>query len=422
MDACILSIGNELTLGQTVDTNTAWLSRRLAELGIRVRLHVTVSDECEAIRRELERACEWADVVLATGGLGPTADDLTRDALAALMGVGLVRHEASVEQIRAFFADRGRTMPEANIVQAMIPAGCEPMVNTCGTAPGIRGQWKRARIFVMPGVPREMQMMYDRDVLPALAPLAGEGVILATTLYCHGAGESDIGERIRDLMARDRNPTVGTTAKQTIIGVRIHAQGRTREEAERLLDGDRAEVRRRLGTLVFGENDDRLATPVAALLLERGLTVSTAESCTGGLLAGRLTDIPGSSGYFLQGVVTYSNAAKTDRLGVPPELIARHGAVSREVAEAMALGCRRMSGSDLAVSVTGIAGPGGGTPDKPVGLVYIGLADAEGCVVSEHRMGSDLAREEIRDRTCKAALNRLRLKLLESATSRAATS
>jgi nicotinamide-nucleotide amidase len=415
MDAAVLSIGNELTLGQTVDTNSAWLSRRLAEIGIRVRLHATVADEIEPIRLELERACALADVVLVSGGLGPTADDLTRDALAALMGVTLERREEYVEQIRAFFNARGRVMPESNVVQAMFPVGSAPITNTCGTAPGIRARWGKALIFIMPGVPREMQVMYDRDVLPALAPLAGEGVILASTIYCYGAGESDIGERIRDLMARDRNPTVGTTAQQTVIGVRIHAHGRTRAEAQALLDRDRAEVRERLGVLVFGENDDRLATAVGALLTQHGHTISTAESCTGGLLAGRLTDIPGSSAYFLQGVVTYSNAAKAALLGVPAELIAGHGAVSKEVAEAMATGCRRMSGSDNAVSITGIAGPDGGTPEKPVGLVYIGLADADGCDVTEHRLGEALTRDEVRDRTTKVALNRLRLRLIKLA-------
>lgn len=412
MDAAILSIGTELALGQTVNTNSAWLSRRLAELGICAKLHVTVPDELEPIRQELERACKLAEVVLVTGGLGPTADDLTRDALAALMGVGLERREEYVEQIRAFFASRGRSMHETNIVQAMFPVGSEPIENTCGTAPGIRAKWKDTLIFIMPGVPREMHVMYDRDVLPALAPLAGEGVILTRTLYCYGAGESDIGERIRDLMTRGRNPSVGTTAQQTVIGVRIYAHGRSRPEAQALLDADREEVRRRLGSLVFGEEDDRLSAAVAGLLFERRKTVAVAESCTGGLLAKQLTDIPGSSNYFLQGVVTYSNAAKTDLLGVPPDLINRHGAVSREVAEVMASGCRQRAGSDYALSITGIAGPGGGSAEKPVGLVYIGLADAGGCQVWEHRMGECLTRDEVRDRTCKAALNRLRLRLM----------
>ena len=415
MNAQLISTGAELVIGQTVDTNSAWLSRRLAELGIRVKLHATVADEIEPIRQQLEQACVWADLVLVSGGLGPTADDLTRDALAALLGVTLARREEYVEQIRAFFTARGRVMPESNVVQAMFPAGSEPITNTCGTAPGIRARLGRAMIFIMPGVPREMQVMYDHDVLPALAPLAGEGVILASTIYCYGAGESDIGERIRDLMARDRNPTVGTTAQQTVIGVRIHAYGRTRAEAQALLDKDRAEVRERLGILVFGENDDRLAAAVGSLLTRHGQTISTAESCTGGLLAGRLTDIPGSSAYFLQGVVTYSNAAKAKMLDVPIDLIAHHGAVSREVAEAMAVSCRHISGTDFAVSITGIAGPDGGTPEKPVGLVYIGLADATGCDVTEHRLGETLTRDEIRDRTTKVALNRVRLRLAKLA-------
>jgi len=411
MQAAILSIGNELTLGQTVDTNAAWLAGRLAEMGVRVRVHATVADEVEPIRMELERACDLAEVVLATGGLGPTADDLTRDALAALMGSELTLREECAAQIRAFFSSRGREMPESNLVQAMLPAGSEPIANTCGTAPGIRAQWKGRMIFVLPGVPREMQVMFDRDVRPVLAPLAGEAVILAATLYTYGLGEAQVGERIRDLMARGRNPTVGTTAQQTVIGVRIHAHGRTRAEARRLLDLDRAEIRGRLGSLIFGEDDDRLSAAVARLLTERKKTVSTAESCTGGLLAKQLTDVPGSSAYFLQGVVAYANQAKSSLLGVPPEMIARHGAVSREVAEALAVGCRRISGSDFALSVTGIAGPGGGTADKPVGLVYVGLADAGVCDVTEHRLGDSLTRDEVRDRSCKAALNRLRLKL-----------
>lgn len=414
MNAAVISIGNELTLGQTVDTNTAWLSRRLAEIGIRVRIHSMVADDLDAIRAELERGCELADLVLVSGGLGPTADDLTRDALAALLGVELCRDEKSVEEIRAFFAARHRDMPESNLVQAMFPAGSVPISNTCGTAPGIRAAWKRAAIFIMPGVPREMKVMYDRDVLPAIAPMAGEGVILATTLYTYGLGESQVGERIVDLMARGRNPTVGTTAQQTVIGVRVHAHGLTAAEARHLLERDCAEIRRRLGLLVFGENNDALSAAVGHLLMEQRKTLSTAESCTGGGLARQLTDVAGSSAYFVQGVVSYANEAKSRLLGVSAEMIGRHGAVSREVAEAMAVGCRQISGSDYSVSITGIAGPTGGSPDKPVGLVFIGLADGSGCDVTEHRLGDSLTREEVRDRSCKQALNRLRLKLLRA--------
>jgi nicotinamide-nucleotide amidase len=265
----------------------------------------------------------------------------------------------------------------------------------------------------MPGVPREMQVMFERDIRPHLLARTRGGVILARTIRCFGAGESDIGDRIRDLMERGRNPTVGTTAQQTIIGVRIHARGASHAEASELLERDAADVCGRLGTLVFGQDDDTIWHAVARLLTDRQRTVATAESCTGGLIARSLTDIAGSSAYFLEGVVTYSNEAKMHRLGVPAEMLARHGAVSPQVAEAMAVNVREQAGADFALSVTGIAGPTGGTPDKPVGLVYIGLADAAGCEVTGHRIGDFLTRDEIRDRTRKIALNRLRLRLME---------
>lgn len=412
MDAIIVSIGNELTLGQTVDTNTPWLAQRLAEIGVHALEHVTVADELEPIRDAIDRACDIADVVLISGGLGPTEDDLTRHALAAAMGVELELHENFIEKIRCFFTDRGLDMPDANLIQARFPAGSQPIENTCGTAPGIRARHKRATVFVMPGVPREMKVMYERDLLDWLQSQTAGAVLLARTIQTYGAGESDVGQRILDLMQRGQNPAVGTTARQAIIGVRVHARGDTQADAHALLEQTADDVRGRLGTLVFGEDDDTLWSAVARLLIERNRTVATAESCTGGLIAKSLTDVPGSSAYFIDGLVTYSDEAKTRLLDVPAELIAQHGAVSHQVAETMAANCRRISNADFAISVTGIAGPTGGTPDKPVGLVYIGLADAAGTKVTEHRFGDFLTREEIRDRTRKAAINHLRLRLL----------
>lgn len=411
MDAILISVGNELTLGQTVDTNNAWLSLRLAEVGVRVLMHVTVADEMAPLERAIRRGCESADVVILTGGLGPTADDLTRHALASVTGSNLELSEHFLSQIREFFARRGHAMPPANAVQAMFPAGSDPIENTCGTAPGIRVRYGRAIIFALPGVPHEMRVMYDRDVLPWLLPRTGGGVILARTIQTFGAGESDVGERLRDLMERSRNPTVGTTACQGVIGVRIHAQASNRIEAEALLGQTAAEIKSRLGLLVYGEDEDTLWSVVVQNLISRGQTLSTAESCTGGLIAKRITDVPGSSACFLEGVITYSNAAKTRLLGVPPDLIATHGAVSAPVARAMAVNARERSGSDFSLSVTGIAGPSGGTPEKPVGLVFIGLASDKHCVVKELRLGSILGREAVRDRACKAALDMLRLKL-----------
>jgi nicotinamide-nucleotide amidase len=414
MDAIIISVGNELTFGQTVDTNSAWLSQRLAEVGVRVVLHSTVADEIDPLQREIQRGCDDADLVLITGGLGPTEDDLTRHALAAVMGVGLELNERLLEQVRAYFTQRRRPMPEANTIQAMFPIGSTPIENTCGTAPGIRARHGRATVFVMPGVPREMRVMYDRDVLPHLQQQTGGAVILARTIQTFGAGESDIGESIRDLMERGRNPTVGTTAQQAVIGVRIHAAGASRSQAEELLETTSAEIRSRLGSLVFGQDEDTLWSVVVRELIARGKTLSTAESCTGGLIAKSITDVPGASACFLEGVVTYANSAKTRLLSVPAELIAAHGAVSRPVAEAMAVNCRKLAGTDFALSVTGVAGPSGGGPEKPVGLVFIGLADPKTCEVQELSLGSFLVREEIRDRARKAALNRLRLHLATS--------
>ena len=413
MKAAILSIGNELTLGQTVDTNAAWLSQRLAEIGIPVDMHITIADELPEMVRELRHAAQVADLVLITGGLGPTDDDLTRFAIAEVMGgVELALRDDFLEQIKCFFGIRGKSMPDANRIQAMFPVGSEPIENTCGTAPGIRARINDTRVFAMPGVPREMHVMYDNCILPELAAEQGDAVILAKTLRCYGMGESDIGLKISDLMTRGRNPTVGTTAQQTVIGIRIHASGANHAAANQLLNQTETEIRNRMGSLVFGVDDETLWSAVGSLLIERRRTVATAESCTGGLIAKSLTDLPGSSAYFLQGVVTYSNEAKSSLLGIPMEFIDKHRPVSPEVAEAMARGCLAHSGANYAISVTGIAGPTGGSAEKPVGLVYIGLADATGCEVTRHQIGDTCTREEIRDRTRKIALNRLRLKLI----------
>ncbi len=412
MNAIIISVGTELTSGQTVDTNSAWLSRKLAEIGIPVLLHITAPDDVEPLARQIEAACTRAELVLITGGLGPTADDLTREALARAMGVELQADPALAERIRKFFDRLCRPMPEANLVQAMLPLGSRPLENTCGTAPGIHAQVGRTSVFVMPGVPREMQVMYEQCVLPLL-PRQGTGaVILHAVLHCFGAGESDIGQRIQDLMRRGRNPLVGTTAKQGIIGIRVQARASTAEQARTLLENELDEIRRRLGRLVFGRDDETLALAVARLLSEKNKTLATAESCTGGLIAKTLTDIPGSSAFYLQGWIAYANEAKTRLLNVPSELIKTYGAVSRPVAEAMATNARQLAETDYAISVTGIAGPTGGTAEKPVGLVFVGLAEPNHCEVSELRLGSHLNREEIRWRTTCYALNLLRLRLM----------
>lgn len=411
MNAQILSIGTELTLGQTVDTNAAWLAQRLAAVGIDCGLHVTVPDDRPAITRAIRTASAEAALVLVSGGLGPTADDLTRDALADAMGVDLRLDANSLNRIEDFFRSRGRTMRESNSGQAMVPIGARPIENTCGTAPGLQARVGDADVYVMPGVPFEMKVMFERSIEPILVARTGGAVIVQRTLHTFGMPESQLGEQIADLMRRDRNPAVGTSAADLVISIRVNAKAETAEAAGRLAETDVAELRRRLGDVVFGEDGQTLADAVAARLIQRRQTVSTAESCTGGLIAKRLTDVPGSSAYFVQGFVTYANEAKRRLLGLASELIETHGAVSPQVAEAMAVNCRRVSGTDYALAATGIAGPSGGSPDKPVGLVFVALADADGVTVKELRLGDNLSRARIRDRTAKIALNLLRLRL-----------
>lgn len=412
MIAEIISIGNELTTGQTVDTNAPWLAARLAEFGVTCTRQHTVADELAAIHHVIATASQRANLVLITGGLGPTPDDLTRLGLAQSMGVELDFHEESYRRIEAYFRLRKRPMHEGNRQQAMIPQGAEVLANERGTAPGMFARHNDSRIYCMPGVPTEMTWMFDTYVVPMLQETAGEGVILRSIMRTFGMSESEVGEKLADLMRRDRNPTIGTSAADLIISIRILASGQTRVEAEALMSDEIQEIRERLGQVVYGEGDDTLATAVGKRLIEAKQTVATAESCTGGLIAKRLTDIPGSSAYLKQGFVTYANEAKISLLGVSEDDIHEQGAVSETVALQMAANCRERSGTDYAIGVTGIAGPGGGTKEKPVGLVFVALASPDGeTKVKEFRFGDNLSRKQIRDRTAKAALNWLRRKI-----------
>jgi nicotinamide-nucleotide amidase len=414
MKAVIISVGTELTLGHVLDTNSAWLAGRLTELGITISAHITLPDDEGAAVEALESAARSAGLVLVTGGLGPTDDDVTRQVLARVMGVELVEDAECWARIQAYFSQRSYRMTPSNRRQALVPAGARPIGNTCGTAPGLSSQVHRAKVYCQTGVPSEMEAMFRRDVEPELRARSGGRAIVSRTLLTFGKGESAVGEMLADLMVPGRNPALGTLAENAVIGVRVLARGNSPAKARELLEADVAEIRARLGDLVFGEGSDTLAGAVGRLLAERGGTLSVAESCTGGLLAKLVTDIPGSSAYFLGGMVTYANRAKVEMLDVPAGLIDRYGAVSAETAEAMADGCRRRSGSDYALSTTGVAGPTGGTPQKPVGLVYIGLADAGGTEVRELKWGQARTRDEVRVRTCWSALNLLRKRLLRN--------
>jgi len=410
MQAFILSVGDEVVTGQIADTNAAWLSQRLLGLGVVVLGHAAVRDVEAEIIAAVRRAAERSDLVLMTGGLGPTHDDLTREAVAAAAGTPLINDPASLEHIREIFAARGLEMPASNAKQATFPQGGDVIFNPGGTAAGFRVTVGRASVFVLPGVPSEMRAMFDGGILPLLPET--HTAIVVRMLKCFGMSESMIAERLGRILDLYGNPRVAFLPSAGTITVKFTATTATRAEATALLEPMVGRAAEALGEVVFGEDDATLQSAVARLLKASGKTLAVAESCTGGLVCHWLTEVPGISEHLLEGAVTYSNAAKTRRLGVPPALFDTVGAVSEEVARAMAEGMREQSGADLGLGITGIAGPSGGSPEKPVGTVHIALATPERTV---HQKWSLVGtRTLIQFRAAKYALNLIRLELLRS--------
>jgi len=411
MKAEVIAIGSELTSGQNLDTNSQWLSRRLAGLGIPVGWHTTVADDLEDNVAAFRIAAGRARLVLITGGLGPTQDDLTREALARAAGVGLVLHPESLEQIGQMFARRNRSMPERNRVQALFPAGAEPLPNAQGTAPGIWMRLGDCDLVAMPGVPSEMHAMFETQVRPRLLGLGlGGGVLVERKINCFGAGESAVEEKLLDLTRRGHVPEVGITVADATISLRILARAPTPEEARRQIEPVEQTIRARLGDLVFGVDDEDLQDAVLRLLADKRQTLSTAEGVTCGQVAERLGRVPGASQWFRGGLVAYDNRVKNEVLAVPRALIDEDGAVSAAVAQRMAVGCRTRFRTDLAVSTVGIAGPDGGNPEKPIGSVYVGLAWEGGATAVNYSWVG--TRAEVQSRTAKLALNRVRLQLM----------
>jgi len=381
----IITIGDELMRGEIIDSNKARIAERLLLHDLDCRHQVSVLDDPADMRDAFQLAAERSDFVLVSGGLGPTRDDITTEVMAETFGRKLELDAGSLKAIEAFFARVGREMVDSNRKQAFFPEDADVLANPIGTAPGFSVREGRATFFAMPGVPRELDKMMDEQVLPRIASRLVEEdggdserrVVRAALLATFGLGESTLEEELLDLM-RDGAVELGFRTSFPDNFLRPVARAATAEEADARIAEAVAAIRERLGPVVYGEGTDSMEGVVGRMLTDQGLTVATAESCTGGLIAERFTDVPGSSAYFLGGVVSYSNEAKSAMLGVPADVIEREGAVSEPVVRAMAEGVRERFGSDFAIATSGISGPGGGTPEKPVGLVWMALASSSG--------------------------------------------
>ena len=410
LTAEIIAVGSELLTPFRTDTNSLWLTDRLNSIGVEVKLKTIVGDDDARLEETIRDALKRSGVVIITGGLGPTEDDITRKIAARALGRRLLLDDDVLDDIKAKFLHWGRKMPDINARQAMIIEGAEVLPNPNGTAPGMYVEQDARAVILLPGPPREMKPMFETHALPKLAGRAGDVRVVRRVLRVAGMGESAVDERIAPVYTQYKNPQTTILFNSTEIEIHMTAQGKTEQEAELLLDGLSGQIEERLGDSVFAFRGEKMEEVVGLRLAVGGFTLAVAESCTGGLIARRLTEVPGSSSYFMEGVVTYSNEAKTRLLGVPADMIKEYGAVSAEVAEEMAEGVKALAETDFGLAVTGIAGPGGGTEEKPVGLVFIALADD---AHTEHRrlmIPGD--RHLIRTRASQAALDLLRRRLI----------
>ena len=414
MKACILAIGSEMLTPFRVDTNSLFITDRLNAIGYDVRLKAVVADDVGELARVIGSALGWADLIVVTGGLGPTEDDMTRDAVARVLEIALDVDETIVERIRERFERRGMTMPEINRRQAMVPRGADVLDNPNGTAPGLWLEQGGTALVLLPGPPREMKPMLEAVIAERLAPNSKGSGLFRRVLKITGRAESDVDAQAQPVYGRwAAQPVPISTTILAVLGqIELHltAQASNKADAEAALDAAVQELQGVLGPAVYSVDGRALEMVVGDLLREHKMTIAVAESCTGGLLASRLTDVPGSSEYVDRGVVCYSNQSKTDLAGVPQALILEHGAVSEAVAKAMADGIRSRAGTNVGIGITGIAGPGGGTPEKPVGTVAVAVTvDDEVRVRTFQFIGS---REMVKFQAAQSALNMTRLMVL----------
>ncbi|MBR2352965.1 MAG: competence/damage-inducible protein A [Clostridia bacterium] len=393
----ILCVGTELLLGDIVNTNAAYLSRKLAELGICVYRHTAVGDNPERLSRALDAAFSEADLVITSGGLGPTYDDLTKETVAAYFGRSLFLHESSLVAIRSYFDRIGRVMTKNNEKQAMMPEGAIVFPNHYGTAPSLAIEGENNKTAIMlPGPPGELIPLFEEEILPYLQSRR-DSVLVSKNIHIFGMGESSVENELKELMTESKNPTVAPYCKEGEVRLRVTASADTRAHAAALCDKMIETVRKtKVGEFIYGIDVDSLEEAAVRHLRSKGMTLATAESCTGGLCAKRVTDLAGCSDVFLGGCVTYANEAKTELLGVKKETLETYGAVSEETAREMARGVRLRLGASVGTATTGIAGPGGGTPEKPVGTVYVAISTEKGEVVRKLSLSAMRSREYIR--------------------------
>jgi nicotinamide-nucleotide amidase len=413
LKAEIISVGTELLLGEIDDTNASYISRRLAAIGVDVFYRHTVGDNLQRLVQVLRTARRRAEIVILSGGLGPTPDDLTREALAELTQRPLVAVPEAELHLHRFFQERGRPPTASNFKQCQVPRGGELLDNPVGTAPGVWLTHERNTFIAVPGPPPEMREMIDGQVLPRLRQRLrtdGKGVLWARTLRLAGVGESQVADLLADLLAAQQDPSIALYASPAEVRIRLASKSPHELVASQVFAPVEQEIRKRLGAAVYGVDDESMEVAVGRALVAAGATLAVAESCTGGLIASRITDVPGASRYFLAGYVTYSNEAKRDLLRVSEEILQSYGAVSENCAEAMARGARERSGADYAAAVTGIAGPTGGTPDKPVGLVYMAIADDRGCAVERHLWPG--SRDQFKRRVSQMTLDLIRRRII----------
>ena len=411
MKAELISIGTELLLGDIVNTNAQFLAKELATLGIDVYHQCVIGDNEERVLRAFKEAFDRCDIIITTGGLGPTQDDLTKELGAKYFNKKMILHEPSLEWIKKYLDIKDEEALEANKKQAYFPEGATILPNEKGTAPGAIISENNKTLIILPGPPKEMKSMFNNHVVKYLSDMTGE-VIKSKTLRIFGIGESLMAKKINDIIQNSTNPTVAPYAKDYEVTLRVTAKEKNEEKCEALINPKCEEIKSILGEYIYGEGETPLDTVVAELLYKKKLSISTAESCTGGMVAATLISYPGISDVFKEGAVTYSNEAKMKRLGVKEETLNNFGAVSEETAREMAEGISREAKTDIGISTTGIAGPGGGTEEKPVGLVYIGVCIKGNVIVEKFNFTGD--REAVRKKATMNALNILRKELIRN--------